>query len=309
MRTTLLLLIAGLPARADDAANFKASAEYSRSHGGQALVIYKNDKLVFEEYFNNYRADRPHMLFSGTKSFAGIVAACAIEDKLLTWDELAADTLTEWKGDSKKSKITIRHLLSLTSGLDVGAPLTIPTYAAAIKSSVKHDLGTKFEYGSVPYQCFGEIMKRKLAPKSEDYVDYLKRRIFTPIGLDVGHWLKDRDGNPQLPSGCLLTAKEWAKFGILLKNDGKWNGKPLLKKENLDECLKPGKVQPKYGLTFWLSTPQDSARKVNADHFYMAAGLNSQRLYVLKEADMVVVQFANSKKFDDSEMLKKLLGK
>lgn len=308
MRTILLLLVA-LPAFADDAANYKAAAEYSKTHTGQALVIYKGDKLVFEEYFNDYKADRPHMLFSGTKSFAGIVAACAVEDGLLTWDELVADTITEWKDDSKKNKITIRHLLSLTSGLDVGEMLKMPTYAEAIKSKALHDPGTKFEYGSVPYQCFGEVMRRKLKPKNEDYVAYLKRKILTPIGLDVGRWLPERDGNPQLPSGCMLTAKEWAKFGLLLKHDGEWNGKTLIKKETLAECLKPGKAMPKYGLTFWLGSPKQKGEEPDAGKFFMAAGLNSQRLYVLKEADLVVVQFASGSTFDDGEMLKKLLGK
>jgi CubicO group peptidase (beta-lactamase class C family) len=307
MRSILLLLVA-LPAFADDAANFKAAAEYSKTHTGEALVIFKGDKLVFEEYFNGYKADRPHVLFSGTKSFAGIVAACAVDDGLLTWDELAADTLTEWKDDSKKSKITLRHLLSLTSGLDVGG-LRMPTYAEAIKSPARHDPGTKFEYGSVPYQCFGEVMRRKLKPANEDYLAYLKRKVLTPIGLDVGRWLPERDGNPQLPSGCMLTAREWAKFGLLLKHDGEWNGKALVKKESLAECLKPGTVQPKYGLTFWLGSQQDKGVTPDAGKFFMAAGLNAQRLYVLKEADLVVVHFADGNTLDDREMLKKLLGK
>ena len=100
---------------------FRLAADYSRENRGLSVVVLKGDKIVFEEYQNGHSADRAWILASGTKSFSGVMLAAAIEDKLISgFDEKAADTITEWKGDARKSKITIRQVLSLTSGIEAG---------------------------------------------------------------------------------------------------------------------------------------------------------------------------------------------
>src|SRR5207249_4935391 len=74
-----------------------------------------------------------HRLASGTKSFSGAMLAAAVEDGLLKLDEKVADTITEWKNDQRKSQITIRHLLSLTSGIFGGSTREFsPSYARAV---------------------------------------------------------------------------------------------------------------------------------------------------------------------------------
>ena len=105
----------------------------------------------------------------------------------------------------------------------------------------------------MPFQIFGEVMRRKLAPKKESVMDYLKRRILNPIGLKVAFWRNGSDGNPLLPQGANLTAREWVKFGQFLKNGGKWNGKQIVPKKLLDELVVGSKANPAYGMTFWLN--------------------------------------------------------
>ncbi len=165
---------------------FELAADYSRRARGVSVLIMKGDKIVFEDYENGHTADEPWPLFSGTKSFSGVMLAAAIEDKLVTgFDEKVSDTITEWKSDNRKSKITIRQLLSLTSGVDAGQIGVVPTYAEAITKPASHDPGTFFQYGPVPFQIFGEVMTRKLKPKNETVMSYLKRRILDPIGLST----------------------------------------------------------------------------------------------------------------------------
>ena len=65
-------------------------------------------------------------------------------------------------------------------------------------------------------------MTRKLKPKNETVMGYLKRRILDPIGLEVAFW-RWENGQPLPPRGASLTACEWVKFGLFLKNSGKWN--------------------------------------------------------------------------------------
>lgn len=303
----------------------KLAAAYSKEFRGLSVLVMKGDKVIFEEYQNGHSADKPWILASGTKSFSGVMLAAAIEDKIVSsFDEKVSDTIPEWKSDPRKSKITIRQLLSLTSGINAGQIGVVPTYSEAIGSSVKYETGTHFEYGPAPFQIFGELMTRKLKPKNEAVMDYLKRRVLNPIGLNVAFW-RMRDGQPLLPQGASLTAREWAKVGVFLKNGGKWNGKQIVKKKLLDELVVGSKTNPAYGLTFWLNNPgtdpagrpmgggreideiSDRGIAEGVKDLYMAAGAGKQRLYVIPSLDMVVVRQGQTSQFDDRAFLGRLL--
>lgn len=302
---------------------FELAAEYSRESRGLSVLVMKGDKIVFEDYQNGHTANRPRNLASGTKSFSGVTCAAAIEDKLISgFDEKVSDTITEWKSDPRRSKITIRQLLSLTSGIDAGQIGVVPTYAEAITKSAEYDAGTHFEYGPVPFQTFGELMTRKLKTKNETVMAYLKRRILTPIGLSVAFW-REVNGQPLLPQGANLTAREWVKFGLFLKNGGKWNGKQIVAKKLLDELVVGSKANPAYGITFWLNNkgvnPQgraiggavgaisENGIAVGVKDLFMAAGAANQRLYIIPSLDMVVVRQGQLAKYDDAEFIRRLV--
>lgn len=298
---------------------YKLAADYSGANRGAAVLVIKGDKIVFEDYENGFSADQAHFLASGTKSFSGVMLAAAIEDKLIkSFDEKISDTITEWKNDKRKADITLRQLLSLTSGIDAGQIGRVPEYKDAINFPVSFDAGTRFEYGPVPFQIFGEVMTRKLAPKKESVMDYLKRRILDPIGLKVSFW-RMPNGNPLLPQGANLTAREWAKFGLLLKNGGKWNGKQIIAKKLLDELTVGSKSNPAYGITFWLNkdglNPRGGTQSMRIEKtagaelgdLYMAAGAGNQRLYVIPSRDLVVVRYGNFGEYDDRDFLGRLI--
>ena len=119
---------------ADEAflARCRRAAEYSRKHDGEVLVVYLDGKPVFEDTIRNFTIETPHPLASGTKSFSGIAAALAMEDGLLSLDELVSTTIHEWKEDPQKSKVTVRQLLSLSSGLEsLGSVIDNPRNARA----------------------------------------------------------------------------------------------------------------------------------------------------------------------------------
>ncbi len=167
-------------------------------------------------------------------------------------------------------------------------------------------------------------MTRKLKSKNEGVMDYLKRRILKPIDLNVAFW-RTVEGQPLLPQGASLTAREWAKFGIFLKNGGKWNGKQIVRKKLLDELVIGSKTNPAYGITFWLNNtgtdpagrPMSGGREIDeisnngiaegVKDLYMAAGAGKQRLYVIPSLDMVIVRQGQMSQFDDRAFLARLL--
>lgn len=338
---SILALLQACSAHAQKASgpktNYQLAADYSADARGLSVVVMKGDRVVFEEYQNGHSADTPHLLASGTKSFSGVMLAAAIDDGLIKgFDEKVSDTIAEWKGDPRREKITLRQLLLLTSGIDVGQNLRPPAYSSSVKNASRFEPGEKFQYGPAPFQIFGEVMRRKLAPKNESVMDYLKRRIFDPIGLKTGRWTM-QEGQPNLPSGAFLTAREWLKFGQMLRDGGKWNGKQIIKKPLLDELAKGSKANPNYGLTFWLNRShtgkadvvdntgilrnlmgdEDTGTTAISKHgidkglphdLYMAAGAANQRLYIIPSLDLVIVRQGRMSRYDDRKFLSLLLS-
>ena len=83
----------------------------------------------------------------------------------------------------------------------------------------------------------------------------MKERILNPIGLKIGDWVHDASGNPHIPNGAHLTARDWAKFGQWMLQGGEWNGKQIVRKDLLEELVKPSKANPGHGLAIWLNQP------------------------------------------------------
>jgi CubicO group peptidase (beta-lactamase class C family) len=281
-----------------------AAASYSAAHRGVAVLVLENGAPVCEKYAAG-DASTANELWSGTKSFVGIMAAAAVQDRLLTLDERAADTIAEWKGDPRKSTITLRQLLSMSSGQGgvIGRP---PSYADAIATPLASDPGTKFDYGPTPMQIFGEIMRRKLAARRLDVspLAYLRRRVLDPIGLRIGSWRNGPDGNPLMPQGAVLTPREWAKLGEFVRAGGKLNGKPLVDPVAFAALFRPSPLNPAYGLTWWLPHPPKVPDPVTAGtdlgrratelpvDIVTAAGAGDQRLYIIPSLRLTIVRQA-----------------
>lgn len=284
--------------RPADKAAFDASADYSTKCGGRAVLIMRDGKVIYERFDNGWNANRPHPLASGTKSFTGVVAAAAVHDGLLTWDELASDTITEWKSDPRKSKITVRHMLTLSSGLDPAdallsgrggsrmlgqgaadrakrlgnenTPKPKDLFLAAISVDAKRAPGERFEYGPSHFFAFGELLERKIEAKHaadkgfrfDSFDAYMRGRVMEPLGIKymIG---RDSVGHPNLPGGGLLTPREWAKFGQFVLQKGQWDSgdgkmQTLIAWEHLAECFKPSPKNAAYGLTWWLRTDAEA---------------------------------------------------
>lgn len=253
---------AGARAAETPAARFDKAADYSEAHGGCGMLVMIGGDIVYERYARGHTGDTAIFIASATKSFWGVATAAAIEDGLVSsFDELAVETLTEWRGDPRKSKITLRQILSLTSGMhnDIaaiqGEGAAPDKYAFAVSSPLDDDPGATFTYGPVNFYLLGEILKRKLKARKQDPLAYLDDRILKPIGLRYGQWTRDQAGNPHIPNGCYVSARQWVKFGRLILAHGRYEGRQLVRADLLAQCFEPNPVNPAYGLAFWLNRP------------------------------------------------------
>jgi CubicO group peptidase (beta-lactamase class C family) len=316
-------------------AGCQLAAEYSAAHKGLSLLVMVDGQIVCEDYPHGH-PERAHDLASGTKSFAGILAIAAAADGRLGLDEPVCGTLTEWRDDPRRSRITTRHLLQLVSGLESGGKHGyLPTYAEALQARAMFPPGEHFLYGAAPFQAFGEVLRRKLTPLYPDPLAWAEERLFEPLGLRLGPWKRGRDHLPHLAFGAALAAREWAKFGELIRDSGRWEGAEILPAPLLNQCFHGTQDNPAYGLGWWLNVPVgDSPRAGLRQQTFgtddlttaplvprdlvFAAGAGKQRLYVSRQKHLVVVRqaggileaLANGERggFSDREFLDRLLG-
>jgi CubicO group peptidase (beta-lactamase class C family) len=326
----LALLALGLSvlassAVAQSASRLQAAARYSAENEGDAVLAFRHDSLVFEDYQNGYDGRAPHPLASGTKTFTCVLAALGQADGLLALDEPVARTLPEFRGDSLKAHVTVRELLNLTSGIQPDLAGPGRGYAEAALLPMVARPGQRFAYGGASFHVFGELMYRKL--KGEDLVAYLQRRIFAPLGIDVAYWLRDEAGQPHLAGGAVMTARAWGRFGLLLLDAGRWGGKQLVPAAALAACGRGSAANPGYGLGLWLNTPDPTrppppgVQRAGRDDrlilapdlphdLLLAAGARGQRLYILPTPGLVVVRLGHNTRPDykDDAFLRTLLG-
>lgn len=316
-----------------------AASEYSRSHGGSGVLVLQNGSVIYENYHNGADESTPTPLHSGTKSFFAATTAVALQEGIFdSYGENISETITEWQDSLKhpeKDKITLKHLVSLTSGLSQdfriigGANPKVPDiYHYAVNDlKLHHEPGTYFQYGPSNFYVYGEFLKRKLlrAGLEQDPLEYLESRIFDKIGFTHSKWLYDEAGNPHIPNGCSTNPRNWVKFGQLLLQKGKWNGEEILDGDYVNDLFGPMGTNSGYGVFLWLNkpggfspsfaerAPKDSSAGIIFYDGYpdivACLGAGKNRMYIIPSLNAVIVRqtLANSDGFLDNEFLELIL--
>jgi len=313
----------------------RLAAEYSESHGGLSLLVVRGDHVICEVQHGENRPETPHHLFSGTKTFACALSAVLRAEHGLALDAPASVVLPEWRADVRKAKITPRQLLQFTSGLEPAQwKLTLDglraeqrvadKYGLAVSLAADYEPGTHYQYGSSHLVAFGALTKRLTG---RDPVDLLEEKVFAPIGFRHAGWIRDPSGNSMLPYGAWTTAREWARFGMLLRDGGSWRGKRILDPELVADCFRGSEVMPAYGLGVWLNRPVSSEQLEDAEaplklsrragrllypegpeDLVAAAGHKDQRLYIVPSRGLVSVRLGDGDRgFRDAELLARVL--
>ena len=309
------------------------AAKYSESKRGVAMLVLQNGRTVFEHYARGATAEGRWPIFSGTKSFWGIAALCGVHENLFKLDDPVSATISEWKNDPRKSRITIRQLLNLTDGIEGGSFLhrsSIPDRdVAAIRLPTVAEPGTEFIYGPSHLQILVELLRRKL---SRSPIGYMQEHVLRPLGLGSMEFKPDRRGNPLAASGFELSAREWARFGELVLGRGSYHGHQVVPGSLLGEAFVGSAANPNYGLTFWLNRQAPGGGEIDMEKELdlawerarwqrvcisraapadMVVGLGSgyQRLYIIPSLNAVIVRQGQNSKFSDAQFLRLVLGR
>lgn len=314
--------------------DYTAAADYSEANGGLAFVVSLDDEVVFEQYAPEYAGDSINHIHSATKGFWGVAVAAMVEDGILdSFDEVASDTIVEWE-DPERSQITLRHLLTLSSGLAEDVPAlqglggsASDKYLHAIGMPAVAPPGERFRYGPSSYYSLGMLLERRLAARGQTPLDYLRERIFEPIGLEYGDWAHDPAGHPHIPNGAYVSPLEWIRFGQLVVNGGTFDGDRIVDAELLAQCLAPSAINAGHGLTLWLNQPggigssgQQAPPGSEGGFLYndglpdmaAAAGAGQNVMFMIPSLRMVIVRQADNPPRSDrisfTELFRKLFG-
>ena len=321
------------------AAQIESAAAYSRKCGGQAFIVTQAGTTLHESYANAGSPDQRFLVMSITKNLTALAVFAARAEGLLALDEPVAKTIAEWRG-AEKSRVTIRELLSQTSGLATGYE-AIYSRGVRDKNRIAVALpvvaapGSRFQYAPGNYELLGEILRRKLASRHLDPLAYLSAKILAPIGIALPpDWRRDRKGNPYFSAGAKFTARELAKIGEFVRTRGRIWIFPALPASAFDGAFTGSSANSMYGLSFWLNanaacagadsisiegtlgalrSPDEWSRSsissVAPADLVAMVGSGGERCYVVPSRKLVIVRLGRGSNFSDAEFLKRLFGR
>ncbi len=240
----------------------KAKA-YALANNSKALLIWRDGKLEESVYGPGTDAATPLNAKSMGKPLGAIAVGRAIELGFIkSLDQPAADFIGEWRG-TPKAAITIRELLSMTSGLaeqgSVGDPANYMT--RAYLSPRHQDVlindypltsppGTRYQYSNASADLIAVIIERATKRR---YAAFVSEAVVKPLGAAGGEVWVDRPGGLAHAGCCiLLPAQSWMRLGLLLLHDGVWERRRLLPEGYVEAMKTPSAQNPRYGLAIWL---------------------------------------------------------
>ncbi|MCA1778832.1 MAG: beta-lactamase family protein [Xanthomonadaceae bacterium] len=252
---------------------------------------------------------RVDMTFSAVKSYLATVAGIALRDGLIdSIDDPAGDYVRDGKFDDEhNAQITWRHLLNQTSDWS-GTLWDTPDWADRPEGEDRtkwpyralHQPGSRFKYNDVRINLLAYGLLQVLR---EPLPVILKREIMDPIGAsNTWRWhgyenswvtldglrVQSISGGGHFGGGMFISARDHARFGLLMLNRGLWDGRRLMPDDWFDRIRQPVPVREDYGLLWWLNTDRQ-AIPAAPESAYWAAGFGGNYLYIDECNDLVVV--------------------
>ena len=270
----------------------------NKEKGTIAYVIIKNDSIWFENYYDGFNKLSKSNSFSMAKSMVSAMLGKAImEGKIKNLDQPVSDCYPEFI-EGLSAKMTVGDLSSMASGLNWDesyySPFSITTRAYFYDDLEKMMLGVKvieepgksYEYLSGNTQLLGMIIEKATG---ETLSDYLSTRFWKSLGAESeAFWQLDRANGLEKAYCCVASnARDFARFGKLYKQHGKWNGQQILDSTFIVKSITPRfPASPEYGYGWWL------ANHNNKKIFYMRGHLG-QVVIVIPQDDVIIVRLGH----------------
>jgi CubicO group peptidase (beta-lactamase class C family) len=288
----------------------------------EGLVIIRKGHIVGEAYLGNFKIDSRHVSHSMAKSFTSTLVGIAIDKGLIKdIDERICRYYPEWDCNNKddfRSRITIRHVMTLTTGLQwhedwskwdpaTNDALKMGQSGRFVKYMTErkglYEPGSRFEYSTGDPILLSRVIQQVTGGTA---LEFARQNIFKPLNITNIDWEKDRDGYTATAWGLQTTARDFAKFGYLFLNKGRWENQHVVSEAWVEQATKTDpsvKMWDAYGYLWHVNLPARlkvnrspiSTEAIPADGF-MAEGVLGQNIFIIPSRDLVIVRVANQTK-------------
>jgi CubicO group peptidase (beta-lactamase class C family) len=298
---------ADLPASFDFRGTRIDTASFLASTDTTGLIVVKDDKIVFEQYFRGDDAHTRTIAWSVSKAFVSALVGIAVsEGRIRSINDPITQYVPELAG-SGYDGVRIKDVLQMSSGARWNEDYSNPHsdvvrfgHAVALGQSLnafaktlprEHAPGTYLRYNSMDTQVLSMVLR---SATGMSLADYLSTRLWQPLGMqDDAYFLTDRAGVEFAAGGLNATLRDYARLGLLYAHHGNWNGVQIVPSEWVRASITPDAPQLMpgrrassteiwgYGYHWWIPDLQGD---------YVAVGIFNQFVYVNPQERLVIVK-------------------
>jgi CubicO group peptidase (beta-lactamase class C family) len=261
-----------------------------------SMLVARNGVLILDAYFYPYLGEQPHDVASVTKSVTSTLIGIAVDRGLLTLDQgvvVSFPELVPVPPSDGKADIDVRHLLTMTSGLDCGLTPGEPElnemmgsdhyvkYALELPMAVPPE--TQFAYCSPGSHVLSAMISKATGMSA---LDFARDNLFGPLGIGEAAWPEDPQGVSYGWGDLQLHPHDMARIGQLFLNAGNWNGTQVVSKAWVDEATRKSVVvdaeETGYGYQWWVLAGA-------FEGLYEALGKGGQAIFVWPDTKVTAV--------------------
>lgn len=307
-----------------DPAALQQARDYAEKNNSSAFIVWRRGRIEAADYFKGSTPADTFASRSLAKPMTAVAVGRAIAlGKIRSLDQPVADFVTEWRGDPRRSKILVRHLLDMRSGFLPQAPATTaedilnraylhPRHDEIIIHDypVVDEPGSRYEYNNATSEMIAVLIERATGVR---YGQFLAREVLQRIGSAGGEIWVNREGGVAHAGCCLmLTPEAWVRLGVLLMQDGVWEGRRLLPAGYVAAMRTGTAENPYYGLGVYVGgqyiarrgfanpAREPAGRRVLhsepylADDLFMFDGNANQVVYVIPSEKLVILRVGDN---------------
>lgn len=280
-----------------DETKLQEAFDFAGTKSTYGLIVLHHGKMVKEQYWNGWDANTRYYIASAGKSVIAFLLGIAQQEGLLQINDKVSKYLgTGWTSAPliKENQITIKHQITMTTGLDENVPDENCITPACLK--YKADAGSRWYYYNAPYVLTHKVIE---AASGKTINQFTKEKLWDKIGMSTSFWLNDV---------MYCTTREAARFGSLILRKGEWNGTSLFTDQTYYTSMinTSQNYNLSYGYLWWLNGKSSSmapgstlvypvslAPAAPVDMF-MALGKDDKKIYVIPSLDVVVVRLGDN---------------
>lgn len=279
--------------------SIEALYDFLDEKNSKAFIVLKDGKIVLEEYFNDFGPDSFWYWASAGKTLRATLVGIAQREGALSVDDKVSDHIdTGWTNCclDKENLVQVKHLITMTSGLDDRVDDPFCTDDTCLRYLA--NAGTRWAYHNAPYNLTRNVLE---SATGETLNRYTRTRILNLTGMD-GFWI-----NSGYNTIYWSTARSMARFGLLTLNGGDWGVQPVLADTAYFKAMttRSQELNKSYGYLWWLNGQEThmlpgTQIKFNGSivpnapaDMFAALGKNDQKVYVVPSQGLVVVRMGN----------------